>query len=134
MTHRWQIWWRYLREPRCETALRRCTGKSGGLGAKHELHKETTHGWLLKTDGMYAAIVSFREPIAVRCFAFKNQSTTIRGYLSAIKYYHKMFGGRELPVDHHMVVAAGKEIDGVRSRSDVRPNVRKPLTAWDMLV
>ena len=44
-----------------------------------------------------------------------------------------MFGGWELPTDHHKVVAVGKGIYRAHGRSDVRPNVRKPLT-WDMLV
>ena len=49
--------------------------------------------WLLETDGTDAAIVALTEFMAFWCFTFKNQSTTIRSYLSAIKYYHKMFGG-----------------------------------------
>ena len=89
--------------------------------------------WLLKTDGVEAAVVALAEFTALRRFPFKNQSTTIRGYLSAMKYYHKMFWGWELPKDHHMVVAVGKGIDRAHGRSDVRPKVRKPL-AWDMLV
>ena len=89
--------------------------------------------WLLETDGMDAAVVALTEFMALRCFTLKNQSTTIRGYLSAIKCYHKMFRGWELPKDHHMVVAVGKGIDRTYGRSDVRPKVRKPLT-WDMLV
>ena len=80
--------------------------------------------WLLKTDGAEAAAVALTEFMALRCFTFKNQSTTIRGYLSAIKYYHKMFGGWELPTDHHMVVAVGRGIDRAHGGSDVRPEVR----------
>ena len=49
------------------------------------------------------------------------------------KYYHKMFGGWELPTDHHIEVAVGRGIDRAHGRSDVRLKVRKPLT-WDMLV
>ena len=90
------------------------------------------NSWLLKTDGAEAAVVALTELMALRCFTFKNQSTTSRGYLSAIKYYHKMFGGWELPTDHHMVVAVGRGIDRTHGRSDVTPKVRKPLT-WDML-
>ena len=89
--------------------------------------------WLLRTDGEEVAVVALTEFMALRCFTFKNQSTTIRGYLSAIKYYHKMFGGWDLPTDHHMVVAVGKGVDRAHCRSDVKPKVRKPLT-WDMLV
>ena len=89
--------------------------------------------WLVKTHGVEAAVVALTEFMALRCFTFKNQNTTIRGYLSAIEHYPKMFGGWELPTDHHMVVATGKGIDRAHGRSDVRPKVRKPLT-WDMLV
>ena len=89
--------------------------------------------WLRKTDGTDTAVVPLTELMALRCFTFKNQSTTIRGYLSAIKYYHKMFGGWELPTENHMVVAVRKGIDRAHGRSDVRPKVRNPLT-WDMLV
>ena len=131
MTRRWRIWWRYSREPRWETALRRCTDKSGGPGATICTRKNP---WLRKTDGTDAAVVALTEFMALRCFTFKNQSTTVRGYLSAVKYYHNMFGGRELPMDHHMVVAVGKGIDRAHGRSDVRPKVRKPLITWDMLV
>ena len=83
---------------------------------------------LLKTDGEEAVVVALTELIVLRCFTFKNQSTTIRGYLSAMKYYHEMFGGWELPTDHHMVVAVGRGIDRAHGRSGLRPKVRKPLT------
>ena len=88
--------------------------------------------WLLKTDGAEAAVVALTEFMALRCFTSKNQSTTIRGYLSAITYYQKMFRGWELPMDHHMAVAVGRGIDRAHGRSDARPKVREPLT-WDML-
>ena len=86
--------------------------------------------WLLKTDGAEAAVVALTEIMALRCFTFKTQSTTIRDYLSAIKYCHNMFGGWEFPTDHHMVVAVGRGIDRAHGKSDVRPKVRKQLT-WD---
>ena len=89
--------------------------------------------WLLKADETDAAVVALTEFMVLRCYTFKNQCITIQGYLAAIKYYHKMFEGWQLPTDHHMVVAVGKGIDRAHGRSDVRPKVRKPLT-WDMLV
>ena len=89
--------------------------------------------WLLETEGTDAAVVALTEFMALRRFIFKNQSTTIRGYLSTIKQYHKMFGGWELSTDHHMVVAVGKGVGRVHGRSDVRRKVRKSLT-WDILV
>lgn len=56
----------------------------------------------------------------------------IRGYLTAIKYFHKMFAGWELPTSHCMVVAVGKGIDRAHGKSDVKPTVRKPLN-WKIL-
>ena len=56
----------------------------------------------------------------------------IPGYLAAINYFHKIFGGWELLASHCMVLAVGKGIDRAHGKSDVRPKVRMPLT-WDML-
>ena len=36
--------------------------------------------------------------IACRCCVDENQSKTSRGHLSAIKYFHKMHAGWELPI------------------------------------
>ena len=81
--------------------------------------------WLLKANETDAAVFSLTEFMSLRCFTFKNQSTTIRGYLSVIKYYHKMCGRWELP--HHMVVAVGKEIYRAHARSDVIPTFENHL-------
>ena len=62
MIRGWRIWWRYLRGPRWEAALR-YTGKSGAPGATHELHKEKAYG----TD---AAVVGLTEFMASWCFNF----------------------------------------------------------------
>lgn len=70
--------------------------------------------------------------MALRCFTFENQSQIIRGYLSAMKYFHRMLGGWELPTSHCMVAAVGKEIDRAHGKSEIHPKVRKPLT-WDLL-
>jgi len=70
--------------------------------------------------------------MALRCFTFKNQSQTVRGYLAAIKCFRKMFGGWDLPTSHRMVTAVGKGIDRAHGKSEVRPKVRKPLS-WDLL-
>ena len=56
-----------------------------------------------------------------------------RGYLAAIKYFHKMFAGWELPTSHCMVVAVGKGIDRAHGKSEIKPRVRKPLS-WDLLL
>ena len=88
--------------------------------------------WLAEKDGVNAAVKALTNFMALRCFASKNQSQTIRGYLAAIKYCHKMFAGWELPTSHCMVLAVGKGIDRAHGKSDVRPRVRMPLT-WNML-
>ena len=41
--------------------------------------------WLLKTDGTDVAVVALAEFMEFRCYTFKNQRTTIRGYLPSIK-------------------------------------------------
>ena len=87
---------------------------------------------LAEGDGVDAAVKEMTKFMALRCFAFKNQSQTIRGYLSAMKYLHRMFGGWELATSHCMVVAVGKGIDRAHGKSEIRPKVSKPLT-WDLL-
>ena len=84
--------------------------------------------WLAEGDGVDAAVKELTKFMALRCFAFKNQSQTIRGYLSAIKYFHRMFGGWERPTSHCMVVAEGKGIDRAHGKSEIRPKVGKSLT------
>lgn len=68
-----------------------------------------------------SAVTELNEFMTVGCFVYKNQSQTTRGYLSAIKYFHKIFAGWQLPTLHFMVIAAGKGIDETRRKSDVRP-------------
>ena len=88
--------------------------------------------WLAEGDGVDAAMKELTKLMALRCFVFKKQSQTIRGDLSAIRYFHRMFGGWELPTSHCMVVAVGKGIDRAHGKSEIRPKVRKPLP-WDLL-
>ena len=88
--------------------------------------------WLLERDGVDAAVTELTKFMALRCLSFKNQSQTIRGYLAAIKYFHRMFEGWELPTSHCMVTAVGKGIDRAHGKSEVRPKVRKPLS-WELL-
>lgn len=88
--------------------------------------------WLLERDGVDAAVKELTKFMALRCFSFKNQSQTVRGYLAAIKYFHRMFEGWELPTSHCMVTAVGKGIDRAHGKSEVRPKVRKPLS-WELL-
>ena len=88
--------------------------------------------WLLEKDGVEEAVRELTTFMSYRCFVSKNQSQTVRGYLSAIKFFHKMYAGWELPTTHCMVIAVGKGIDRVQGKGDVKPRVRKPLS-WDML-
>lgn len=72
------------------------------------------------------------EFMACRLFVFNNQQSTVRGYLSAIKFFHKLYLGWELPTSHCMIVAAGKGIDRIRGGSGKESQVRLPLT-WAIL-
>ena len=88
--------------------------------------------WLLDKDGVEEAVRELTTFMSYRCFVCKNQSQTVRGYLSAIKFFHKMYAGCELPTTHCMVLAVGKGIYRVQSKDDVKPRVRNPLS-WDKL-
>ena len=48
---------------------------------------------------------------------FNNQQSTVRGYLAAIKFFHKLYLGWELTTSHYMIAAAGKGIDRFRGMS-----------------
>ena len=64
--------------------------------------------WLLDTHGVEEAVRELTTIMSYRCFVCKNQNQTVRGYLSVMKFFHKTYGGCELPTTHCMVVAAGK--------------------------
>ena len=87
----------------------------------------------MEVDGVDRAVTALTRFMASRCFVHKNQSGTVRGYLAAIKHFHKMFAGWELPTSHCMIVAVGKGIDRAHGKSEARPKVRKPLTS-EMLI
>ena len=89
--------------------------------------------WLREEDGVDSAVKELSVFIASRCFVHKNQSTTIRGYLSAIKYFHKIQAGWELPTTHFQIRAVMKTIDRAHAGTQIKPRSRKPLT-WEMLV
>ena len=57
------------------------------------------------------ALSELMELIACRCYVHNNQQSTVRGYLAAIKFFHKMYAGWDLPTSHRMIVAVGKGID-----------------------
>ena len=54
------------------------------------------------------------EFMACRLFSFNNQQLTARGYLAAIKFFHKLYLGWELTTLHCMIAAAGKGRDRFR--------------------
>lgn len=79
-------------------------------------------------------LVLLLEFMACRVYVFNNQQTTIRGYLAAIKFYHKRYQGWDLPTSHCLIVAAGKGVDRIRAAGAQTPRrVRLPLT-WSILV
>lgn len=61
------------------------------------------------------------------CFVYKNQSQAVKRYLAAIKYFHEMFAGWDLPTSHCMIVAVGKGIDKAHGSRMSRPE-KKTLT------
>ena len=72
------------------------------------------------------------EFMAYRLFSFNNQQFTVRGYLAAIKFFHKLYLGWELTTSHCMIAAAGKGIGRFRGMSGKNAQVRLPLT-WSIL-
>ena len=72
------------------------------------------------------------EFMTCQLFSFNNQPFTVRGYLAAIKFFHKLYLGWELTTSHCMIVAAGKGIDRYLGMSGKNAQVRLPLT-WSIL-
>ena len=72
------------------------------------------------------------EMLECRCFVHNNQQSTVRGYLAAIKYFHKMYAGWELPTSHCMITAVGKGINIAHGMVPKKAHVRLPL-AWSIL-
>ena len=68
------------------------------------------------------------EFMACRLFSFNNQQSTVRGYLAAIKFFHKLYLGWKLTTSHCMIAAAGKGINRFRKNAQMR----LPLT-WSIL-
>ena len=82
---------------------------------------------------MDAAVKELTKFMALRCFTFKNQSQTVRGYLAVIKYFSQNVW--RMGIAHFTqckVTAIRKGIDRAHVKSEVRPKVRKPLS-WDLL-
>lgn len=88
--------------------------------------------WLHLTDES-EVINLLLEFMACRLFSFNNQQTTVRGYLAAIKFFHKLCLGWDLPTTHCTILAAAKGIDRIRASSGTKAQqVRMPLT-WSIL-
>ena len=59
--------------------------------------------WLHEADGVDSAVRELTVFMPSRCMSYKNQSQTVKGYLAAIKYFHKLYAGWELPTSHFRV-------------------------------
>lgn len=90
--------------------------------------------WLYEHDRTDSAVRELTVFMASRCLAYNNQSQTMKGYLAAIRYFHKMYAGWELPTSHFRVVAVGKAIDRLHARAETKPHVRLPLTVVTMIL
>ena len=88
--------------------------------------------WMTENDNPDDVINALTEFMAMRCFVHKNQQTTVRGYLAAIKYFHKVHVGWDLPTTHGMIQAVGKGIDRAHASINAKPHTRRPLT-WPLL-
>ena len=88
--------------------------------------------WLHTLNDPNEALTEVLEFMTSRCFVHNNQQSTVRGYLAAINFFHKMFAGWELPMSHCMIVAVGKGIDRAHGMSQKKKQVRLPLT-WAIL-
>ena len=60
---------------------------------------------LADPDQVLSEVLEF---MACRCFVYNNQRSTVRGYLAAMNYFHKMYAGWESPTSHCLIVAVGK--------------------------
>ena len=59
-----------------------------------------------------------------------NQLSTVRGYLAAIKYFHKMYAGWELPTSYCMSAAVGKGLDRAHGMTPKIAPARLLLTCF----
>ena len=100
------------------------TPRSHG-GSTHKVYLGKWNKWLefmkKKGRGLWSNLLDKSEVLtlllefmACRLFLFYNQQSTVRGYLAAIKFFHKRCLGWELTTSHCMIAAAGKGIDRFR--------------------
>ena len=68
-------------------------------------------------DSPNQALYELMEFMACRCFVHNNQRSTVRGYVAAIEFSHKLYAGWELPPSHGIIVAVGKGIDRAHGMS-----------------
>lgn len=113
-------------------------------GSTHKVYAGKWKKWLefmkLKERGPWLHLTDEAEVIdllpefmACRLFSFNNQQSTVRGYLAAIKFFHKLCIAWDLPTTHCTILAAAKGIDRIRGSSGTKaPQVRMPLT-WSIL-
>lgn len=97
-----------------------------------EFTKQKSKGPWLNAMDESEMIDLLLEFMACRLFSFNNQLSTVRGYLAAIKFFHKLCLGWEMPTSHCLIVAAEKGIDRLRGASGRKARVRLPLT-WSIL-
>ena len=64
--------------------------------------------------------------MASRCFVQNDRQFTVREYLAAINFFHKMLAGRELPISHCMIAPVRKGIDRAHGMSKKKAEVRLP--------
>ena len=67
--------------------------------------------WLHTLADLKEVLSDLLRFMASRCFVHNHRRSTVRGYLAAINFFHKMFAGWELPMSHCMISAVGKGID-----------------------
>ena len=112
-------------------------------GSTHKLYLGKWNAWVefmkKKGKGPWLNLLDKSEVLTLllefmtcRLFSFNNQQSTVRGYLAAIKFFHKLYLGWELTTSHCMIAAAGKGIDRFRGMSGKNAQVRLPLT-WSIL-
>ena len=108
-------------------------GSVGQMSEKNYL--ETWNTWVKerKARGKEPWLNALADPIDVlndqlecmasRCFVHNDQQFTVRGYLDAINFVHKMSARYELPTSHCIILAMGKGIDRVRGMSNKKARV-----------
>ena len=76
-----------------------------------EFVKKKARGPWLNLLGKSEVLTLLLKSMACQLFSFTNQRPTVRAYLAAIKFSHKLYLGWGLTTSHCMITAAGKGID-----------------------